>query len=143
MLKQQLILQGKFGLEKENLRVDKDGKLSNKPHPRIFGEENQYITRDFAEAQLEMITPPLSSVEEAYDFLGNIQNIVISSLEDEYLWPQSNPPILPEDEAIRIAEYENDTEKNDYRAYLSQKYGNKRAVISGIHFNLSFGEDML
>ena len=143
MLKQQLILQGKFGLEKENLRVDKDGKLSNKPHPRIFGEENQYITRDFAEAQLEMITPPLSSVEEAYDFLGNIQNIVISSLEDEYLWPQSNPPILPEDEAIRIAEYVNDTEKNDYRAYLSQKYGNKRAVISGIHFNLSFGEDML
>lgn len=143
MLKEQLILQGKFGLEKENLRVDKAGKLSERPHPPIFGEENQYITRDFAEAQLEMITPPLSSVEDAYNFLGNIQNIVISSLGDEYLWPQSNPPILPEEEAIRIAQYENDGEKNDYRAYLSQKYGNKRAVISGIHFNISFGDDML
>ena len=34
-------LEGVFGLEKENIRVDKTGKLSQSPHPKVFGEQTQ------------------------------------------------------------------------------------------------------
>ena len=45
-------LQGRKGIEKENLRVDKNGKLSQKPAPKDFGSalSHSYITKDFAEA---------------------------------------------------------------------------------------------
>lgn len=137
-----LMLKGKFGLEKENLRVDSNGRLSGTKHPSEFGESNIYITRDFSESQIEMVTPPCDSIEEAYDFLTNIQSVVEQTLTDEYLWPQSNPPILPDDEMISIADY-NDENKKEYRSYLNKKYGSKRSVISGIHLNMSFDEEYI
>jgi len=30
-------LEGLFGIEKENIRVDKAGNLSQTPHPKVFG----------------------------------------------------------------------------------------------------------
>ncbi|QIK69445.1 bifunctional glutamate--cysteine ligase GshA/glutathione synthetase GshB [Erysipelothrix sp. HDW6C] len=136
------LFKGMFGIEKENIRVTNDGVISQSQHPSVFGEHNPYIMRDFSEAQLEMVTPPVKSITEAYQFLGNIQDIVLRTLESEYLWPQSNPPILPNEAAIPIAEYR-DTNKKEYRDYLSKKYGNKRSVISGIHFNVSFDDTVL
>ena len=39
------------GLEKENLRSDSDGKISNKTFPDVFGVHNynRYITLDYSE----------------------------------------------------------------------------------------------
>ena len=52
---QKSVSQGFFGLEKESLRVNKYTLLpSVKEHP--FGS-NPYISRDFCEAQTEIITP--------------------------------------------------------------------------------------
>ena len=45
---------GKFGIERETLRVDSQGKLAQTPHP--FGSD-EHITRDFCENQIELITP--------------------------------------------------------------------------------------
>ncbi|MGL5611541.1 MAG: bifunctional glutamate--cysteine ligase GshA/glutathione synthetase GshB, partial [Cetobacterium sp.] len=91
------IKKGRFGIEKESVRVNENGELATTPHPEIFGEkiENPYITVDFSESQIEMITPTVNSVEKAYDFLRNIHEIVATNLKDEYLWSQSVPPILP------------------------------------------------
>ena len=53
------LLAGNFGIEVEGLRVTHDGKLSLRPHPSIFGNKltNPYITTDFSESQVEIITP--------------------------------------------------------------------------------------
>lgn len=134
---------GLFGLEKENVRVNKKGELAMTKHPEVFGESNPFITRDFSEAQIEMITPPQTSIKSAYNFLENIQVVVEKTLKDEFLWPQSNPPILPDDTDIPIATYNQNLEATKYRDYLKQKYGAKKSVISGIHFNLSFSDEYI
>ena len=90
----------------------------------FFGDNNPYITRDFSETQIEMITQPQSSLEAAYDQLTAIQHVVLSNIDDDYLWPQSNPPILPNDDKIQLAKFI-DPEKYQYRDYLSEKYGKK------------------
>ena len=47
------------GIEKESLRVSKDNSISNSDHPLALGSAltNKYITTDFSEALLELITP--------------------------------------------------------------------------------------
>ncbi|MFD0960473.1 bifunctional glutamate--cysteine ligase GshA/glutathione synthetase GshB [Paenibacillus chungangensis] len=135
---------GHFGLEKENARVDHEGKLALTPHPEAFGSktENPYIQTDFSESQIEMITPSFGSIEETYRFMEALQDIVSLELKGEYLWPSSNPPILPEDEQIPIARM-NDPLAVKYRHELADKYGRKKQLLSGIHYNFSFDERFL
>lgn len=138
------LLRGHFGLEKENVRVDQDGKLALTPHPKAFGNktENPYIQTDFSESQIELITPAFESIEETYHFMEALQDIVSVELEGEFLWPSSNPPMLPEENEIPIANM-NDPIANDYRSELADKYGRKRQLLSGIHYNFSFDEKFL
>lgn len=138
------IWRGNFGLEKENNRVDGNGNLALTPHPKAFGNkmENPYIKTDFSESQLEMITPAFETIDETYQFLETLHDIVTLELHDEYLWPSSNPPALPNDEEIPIA-LMNDPEEDHYRLQLAEKYGRKRQLISGIHYNFSFNEEFL
>ncbi|WP_320047672.1 bifunctional glutamate--cysteine ligase GshA/glutathione synthetase GshB [uncultured Ilyobacter sp.] len=142
-----LLTRGNFGLEKENLRVDKDGRLALTDHPKEFGDKlkNPYITIDFSESQLEMITPSFESVEKAYTFLENIHDIVSTTLDKEYLWPQSIPPILPEEEDIPIGVFHGEEGKvnREYRERLAKKYGKKLQLLSGIHYNFSFSDKFL
>ena len=136
------LIRSNFGLEKENLRVDSNGKLALTKHPEIFKEDNPYIKRDFSESQVEMVTPACKSVDEVYDFMENLHNIVTTSLKDEYLWPQSNPPIIPKDDEIPVAKLHK-KEEVTYREELVKKYGAKRQLVSGVHYNFSFDEDLL
>lgn len=142
------LLKGNFGLEKENVRVDKFGRLAQTPHPKSFGDKlkNLYIKTDFSESQVEMITPVYNTLEDAYNFLENLHDIVSLELKEEFLWPQSTPPILPEDEEIPIAKYSNIEEgmqAEKYREKLAKKYGRKKQLISGIHYNFSFTDNFL
>ncbi len=138
------ILRGNFGLEKENNRVDGNGKLALTPHPKAFGGkmENPYIRTDFSESQIEMITPVFETIDETYHFLETIHDLVTLELQDEFLWPSSNPPALPKDEEIPIANM-NDPAEDKYRKQLAEKYGRKRQLMSGIHYNFSFHEAFL
>ncbi|WP_270550420.1 bifunctional glutamate--cysteine ligase GshA/glutathione synthetase GshB [Clostridium perfringens] len=139
-------IKANFGLEKENVRVTERGNLALTPHPKAFGdrENNPYIKTDFSESQLEMVTPICNTLEEVYSFICNLNKVV--SLEimknGEFLWPQSNPPILPREEEISIAKLSN-REDELYRENLSYKYGKKKQVISGIHYNFSFKEEFI
>ncbi|UUR82888.1 bifunctional glutamate--cysteine ligase GshA/glutathione synthetase GshB [Clostridium perfringens] len=139
-------IKANFGLEKENVRVTERGNLALTPHPKAFGdrEKNAYIKTDFSESQLEMVTPVCNTLEEVYSFICNLNKVV--SLEimknGEFLWPQSNPPILPREEEIPIAKLSN-REDELYRENLSYKYGKKKQVISGIHYNFSFKEEFI
>lgn len=146
LLKGNIWLEGLFGLEKENLRVDHTGNLALTPHPTVFGNKlkHPYVTTDFSESQVEMITPPLPDISQAIGFLETIQDIVSLELTNEYLWPQSIPPILPADQQIPIAQYgEDGKEAREYREFLAAKYGLKNMLFSGIHFNFSYSEKLL
>jgi glutamate--cysteine ligase len=145
-LKGNVWLEGLFGIEKENIRVDKSGNLSQTVHPRVFGNKakHPYITTDFSESQIEMRTPPLSDIHQALGFLETTHDIISIELTDEYLWPQSIPPVLPDDKQIPIAQYDDEgKEAQQYREFLAQKYGPKNQLFSGIHFNFSLGEKLL
>ncbi|KXX70570.1 bifunctional glutamate--cysteine ligase GshA/glutathione synthetase GshB [Flammeovirga sp. SJP92] len=135
------IFEGNFGLEKENVRITKDGKMATTSHPAVFGNKltHPYITTDFSESQVEMITPPLPSIKEALGFLETIHDVVTENLGDELLWPQSTPPELPENEdEIKIADFgEAGKENEEYRNHLATKYGKKKQLLSGIHYNFS------
>ncbi len=144
----QELLKGNFGVEREGLRVDFEGKLSQKPHPIAFGHKmcNPYITTDFSESQLELITPTFSTTKETYNFLNALYDIVAMEIKDEYLWPQSMPAIIPDDKDIPIAEFcecEEGKTAREYREELFLKYGGKRQLISGIHYNFSFNENII
>ena len=63
---------------------------------------------------------------------------------DEILWPQSMPCIIPEDDEIPVAKYsEERREAEEYRKKLLKKYGGKKQLISGIHYNYSFNEEII
>ncbi|WP_296886033.1 glutamate--cysteine ligase [uncultured Methanobrevibacter sp.] len=141
------ILEGSFGIEWESLRAKGEGELSLTPHPEIFGDKftNPLITTDFSESQIEIITPTLNTIDEAFDTFSILADLVNSSLpEDEYLWFQSIPCILPYWDQIPIAQYpEEGKSSQKYREDLAKKYGVKKQMISGVHFNFSFSDNFL
>ena len=93
-----------IGIEREGLRCDKEGKLSQKPHPEAFADrmKNDFITTDWGEAQLELRTPACKDTEECYEKLNEITNVVLCELNnrDEVIWPYSMPCILPKEEGV-------------------------------------------
>lgn len=140
------ILSGNFGIERETLRLDENGYLAKTDHPEVFGDKshNPYITTDFSESQIEVITPAFKSVEEAYNFTRSLYDIVAMEIKDEYLWPESMPCIIPEDKDIPVAKFNGSSkESQEYREKLLIKYGGKKQLISGIHYNFSFDEAII
>ncbi|BDD12332.1 glutathione biosynthesis bifunctional protein GshAB (plasmid) [Fulvitalea axinellae] len=140
------MLRGEFGLERENVRVDAEGRMAKTPHPQVFGNKNRhpYITTDFSESQVEMVTPKQDSIDEAYDFLRVLNDLFYENVKDEFLWPQSMPPVLPKGSDIPIAKYgEEGKDKEEYREYLSKMYGSQMQMISGTHFNFSLPDSLL
>ena len=141
------IMAGLFGIEWESLRAKGDGELSLTPHPRVFGDKftNPLVTTDFSESQIEIITPAVDSLDEAFDTFVLLADVVNYALdEDEYLWFQSIPCILPYWDRIPIAQYSGEGESSQkYREELAKKYGVKKQMISGVHFNFSFSDEFL
>ncbi|MGX7371972.1 bifunctional glutamate--cysteine ligase GshA/glutathione synthetase GshB [Aerococcus sanguinicola] len=134
-----------LGIEREGHRIKTNGDLARSPHPSAVdgSSDNKYIQRDFAESQLELVTPPVYSEEGVYHWLEAIHQVALRSLaEDELLWPSSMPPVLPEDDAIHVADLDK-VEDVAYREYLVKAYGKKVQMISGIHFNFGFDQDLL
>lgn len=141
------ILSGSFGIEWESLRAKGDGKLSLTPHPEVFGDKltNPLVTTDFSESQIEIITPTFDTIDDAFGVFSLISDLVNVSLpDDEYLWFQSIPCILPYWDQIPIAQYSEEGKSSQkYREDLAKKYGVKKQMISGVHFNFSFSDRLL
>ena len=80
------------GIEKESLRVSKDNTISGADHPPSLGSAltNKYITTDFSEALLELITPTHSSIENVLNNLDEICKFVVEETP-EIIWPSSIP----------------------------------------------------
>ncbi|GHB41202.1 glutamate--cysteine ligase [Pseudovibrio japonicus] len=138
----------RVGIEKEALRVGRDGFMSLRDHPDALGKTltHKFITTDFSEAQLEFITPALHSVAESLEFLKELQAFAARRTDaGEYLWNASMPPEIASDESIRVAEYGTSNAaqiKTLYRKGLAHRYGKRMQTISGIHYNFSISDDL-
>lgn len=142
------LLQGMLrGIEKESLRMQPDGHLSQQPHPQALGSAltHPQITTDYSEALMELITPPCDSPTAALEQMTLLHAVVARSLpEGERLWPMSMPCMLSmEDEEIPLAQYGSSNLgkfKTLYRRGLGVRYGRRMQTIAGIHYNVSFPE---
>jgi glutamate--cysteine ligase len=131
------------GIEKESLRVSLNGTIADTPHPVAFGSAltHPYITTDFSEALLEMVTPPSDRRGEALRFLQDLHVFVHRHLDDELLWATSMPCVLEGARSIPIARYGSSNAaqmKTVYRRGLGNRYGRVMQVIAGVHYNFSF-----
>lgn len=133
---------GHKGVEKESLRIDESGYLSQKPHPKSLGSAltSAFITTDFSEALLEFVTPPFANTWEALRAVCDIHQFTYENLEDELIWVASMPCRIPGDSNIPLARYGSSNVgqmKTIYRRGLGHRYGRHMQTIAGVHFNYS------
>ena len=132
-----LFQQGSFGIEKESQRVHSDGSIVTSLHPKAFGNRrfHPYIQTDFAESQLELVTPPMKKLEDTLRWLSAIHEVTLRTLpENEFIFPFSMPAGLPPEEHIKVAQLDNH-EDVAYREHLVQSYGKYKQMVCGIHYN--------
>jgi len=138
-----LILKGICrGIERETLRVEKNGHFSKNMHPYLIGSSltHQWITTDFAENLLEFITPTSTNIDKLMFFLKDLHSFVASSIKNERMWPFSIPYIGNKKTNIKIAQYGNSNlgkMKTTYRIGLKKRYGSFINTIAGVHYNFS------
>jgi glutamate--cysteine ligase len=141
-----LLRSNKMGLEKEGLRVSDRGGISQSKHPSVFGcpLTHPFITTDFSESLIELITPPLNGSDEMLSFLSKTQSYLYHNLpSDQSFWHSSMPCVIRGETHIPIAEYGTSNlakMKTIYRRGLSNRYGSVMQTIAGIHFNYSFSQ---
>ncbi len=142
------LMKSYHGLEKECLRVDANGALALTPHPEAFGSPllHPFISTDFSESQLELISPVFPKEDMLLQFMNLLHRYLYRNISDERLWPFSSPCALPNEETIPIAQYGNSSlakEKELYRLGLAHRYGRKMQALSGVHYNFSFSRELL
>ncbi|WP_438313066.1 bifunctional glutamate--cysteine ligase GshA/glutathione synthetase GshB [Sporosarcina sp. FA9] len=140
------IFKGRYGIEKEGQRIDLSGDLAKTDHPTkiSINDVNPYIQRDFSETQMELITPVTDSLEDLFSYLSAIHEVAYRSMDaNEMLWPLSMPPKLPEKEEDIIIAKLKSADNVLYRRHLANSYGRRKQMISGIHFNFQFGEELI
>lgn len=135
-----------IGLEKESLRVNAEGSIAQTPHPAALGSAltHPFITTDYSEALIELVTPPRHSIQGVLGFLRDTQQFVYQRLDKELLWATSMPCVVAGETSIPIAEYGTSNSgmmKHVYRRGLGYRYGRVMQVIAGVHFNYSFPTD--
>lgn len=137
------------GIERETLRMQADGFIAKTPHPAALGSAltHPYITTDYSEALLELITPPLDSPQATLGFLRELHAVVQQHLPvGETLWPLSMPCLLDQaEDQIPLAQYGSSNIgrfKTLYRHGLGLRYGRRMQTIAGLHYNLSFPREL-
>jgi glutamate--cysteine ligase len=140
----QLPLLGRIqrGIEKEGLRCEPNGRLSQAPHSQALGSALTHpsITTDYSESLLEFITPVFDNAKDTLQFMHNLHQYTYQNIGDEYIWPASMPCIINGEESIPIAQYGYSNLgqlKHAYRHGLWHRYGRTMQAIAGIHYNFS------
>jgi len=129
------------GIERETLRIKKNGSFSEKKHPYLLGSPltHKWITTDFSENLLEFITPTSNNIDYLLSFLKDLHCFTASKTQNELIWPFS----MPYDDNktdIQIAQYGNSNlgkMKTTYRIGLKHRYGDLVNTVSGVHYNFS------
>lgn len=130
------------GIERETLRVNPNGTIATTRHPKNLGAAltHNWITKDFAEALLEFITPVDDNIDHLLTFLRDIHRYVARNLGEELMWPFSMPCFIGPEQDIEIAQFGSSNlgrMKTLYREGLKNRYGALMQTISGVHYNFS------
>ncbi|QFQ32223.1 glutamate--cysteine ligase [Buchnera aphidicola] len=130
------------GIERETLRIKKNGDFSNTQHPYKIGSSltHQWITTDFSENLLEFVTPKTNNINYLLHFLTDLHSFVAHKNPEEFMWPFSIPYNYKKSTNIQIAKYGTSNYgafKTLYRKGLKIRYGDLKNTISGIHYNFS------
>lgn len=144
ILLRQAVSLDEIGIEKECLRVTREGRLVQTKHP--FPETDSHIDRDFCENQIEFISGIYTDTDELIAHLNELHDKAYQKLRenDELLWSFSNPPFISGEDEIPIAKFGEENKSRElYRNYLADKYGKMKMVFSGIHYNFSFSEEFI
>lgn len=136
------------GIERETLRVFKNGQLASTPHPKKLGSKltHPFITTDYAESLMEFVTSPNKDHNATIDFLEQLHHKTFEAAPEELLWPSSMPCLLPEDSKIDVADYGSSNSgkmKTIYRVGLGHRYGRSMQTIAGIHYNFSLPKEWI
>ena len=75
------------GIEKEGLRMQPNGFLASSPHPTKLGSKltHPFITTDYSESLLELITDPKAAPKETLAMLRQLHVLVYQELENDEL----------------------------------------------------------
>ncbi len=134
------------GIERESIRMYENLAYAHTPHSNSWGSRDfhPYIQTDFAENQLELITPPYTNTNELYNFLKAVHQTVATTLDStkEYLWPLSTPASIPDASKIKVAQL-SDLKEQHYRKYLIEVYGHQVQLLSGIHYNFQINQQVM
>jgi len=130
------------GIERETLRIQRNGEFSIIKHPNSLGSPltHRWITTDFSENLLEFVTPVSNSVNYLLKFLQDLHSFVAQKIKNERMWPFSIPYFYNKSNIIKIAKYGNShigQIKYIYRKGLKNRYGDLVNTISGVHYNFS------
>lgn len=137
------MLEGIFrGIERETLRIQKNGNFSKKKHPYSIGSSltHRWITTDFAENLLEFVTPTSDNIDYLLSFLKDLHCFTALKIKNEHMWPFSIPYCFNDKTNIHIAQYGCSNlgkMKTIYRTGLKNRYGDLINTISGVHYNFS------
>lgn len=135
------------GIEKENLRIDRQtGQQALTDHPAALGASltNAFVTTDFSENLIEMVTTPVADSEVLHQ-LTQLNRFVITHLERELLWPLSMPGWIEDIQQVREARYGSSNiakMKHIYRVGLKHRYGKMMQLIAGVHCNVSLPNEL-
>ncbi len=122
----------RLGIEREGQRITPTGQLATTDLMPALVAGAPAIQRDFAESQLELVTPVATTTSQAFEQLTTIHRTVYQHLAGELIWPLSTPPALPVNQTnIQIAKLA-DSGAVAYREHLAQHYGRRRQMISGV-----------
>jgi glutamate--cysteine ligase len=135
------------GIEREALRVNEKNHVSVQKHPEALGRPltHPWITTDFSEAQVEMVTPVSNNLDVLFRQLHDLHLMTVYGIGKEYLWPTSMPCFVPNEQQVAIAHYGSSHTgkfKKLYREGLKNRYGAMMQMISGVHFNWSVSPEL-
>lgn len=137
---QKLLKAFHLGIERESLRITREGKLSKKRHPQKLGSPltHPHISTDFSEQQIEWNTPQFKTFKGALHSLEELVKFSLENMRGELLWPFSMPCLLDHVEIAKFGNSHQGKKKEIYREGLSKRYGKNLQMVSGIHYNFSF-----
>ncbi|MFI3246541.1 MAG: glutamate--cysteine ligase [Ferrimonas sp.] len=135
------------GIERETLRIDEACRLALDPHHPDLGSAltHPWITTDFSESLLELITPVYQDPDKLLNHLADTHTYVLKHIGQQRLWPLSMPCVLSPEQPIPIAQYGHShvgRMKTIYRIGLHNRYGSEMQAIAGLHFNFSIADEL-
>lgn len=136
------------GIEREALRITKNGDLAKTPHDANLGHKltNDSITVDFSENLLELITNPHESVDSTLEELTSLTAFTMQNISQDEIILNTSMPLSATEDEISEADFGSSNSgvmKQTYRKGLSVRYGKIMQIISGIHYNFSIDKSLV